>query len=440
MNTVGKKSTVRQINKRLNQAEHQLKLNARRRTRPPVVQKTVRKAPRFPVPGRPKPQSKSKGHKISQGGIGTTSWRQNVANPFNDNVAKYPGLDIGPLSNAISTMDVVTTSMPVPTGTSTTGQSILIQWAPALCTPSSTMLQPHNRANTAVSPVMGYWVTLDATGKVIAMENINCEKILSMGADVKKARLLKAGVSCHVQQPRPNTGGYCYMNKGPDALFRLSGPDATGGAPSSSSPAGPTKLVVGDLAYIIRGSGTFPVATKSELAATATSVAFTIAEKLCDHDDFPLVSTPYDIVKASEFKPFVSDPTMSSLGPGQLWPDYLDPLWNPGWLLFQPTFSTSTQPDKIVADIQVQVHTAWEFLPHSGTFAHMARTDAAQASNMQQMQTPKPGMLHDFFGAMRRGAGWGLNHARGVGNFVGGFHAGMQAIEGAGYAPLALAL
>lgn len=373
-----------------------------------------------------------------QAGRGSNTWRQNVANPFSLDVAKYPGLDIGPLSNAIGTLDITTTSSPLPSGSTLTyaDQSIVIQWTPGLTRPASEQVDPSQRAQTSLTSIMGSWVTLAGDGTVLASEGIFAEKFKGMGSDVKKARLLKAGIQCHVQQPRAATGGYCYMNKGPDALFCLSGPNATGTPPVYSPATQFNPLVVGQKAYIENVGGSFPVATKANLAAHATATAMTISEKLCDHDDFPLVSTPYDAVKAADFKPYDQKGSqMSPLAPDGFNVNLADPIWSPGWMIFQPTFSTSTAPDKIVANIQMHVWSAWEILPYAGTYAHMSRTDAAQATTMQQMQTPKPNMLNDFFGALRRGAEWGIHH---VPQIVGGVRTGMQALEG--IAPLALAL
>jgi len=457
MTAAEKKSAVRQINRRLNEAEHQLKLHARNSASgmsegqaAAKIQAGFRKYNRAKQARPPLSSSRQVSNQARssrgpvrtttqtsltrpQAGRGANTWRQNVANPFSLDVAKYPGLDIGPLSNAIGTLDITTTSSPLPQGSTLTytDQSIVIQWSPGLTRPASEAVDPSLRAQTSLTSVMGSWVTLAGDGTVLASEGIFAEKFKGMGGDVKKARMLKAGIQCHVQQPRHATGGYCYMNKGPDALLCLSGPDAQGNTPATFYP-----LQIGKKAYIEAVGGQFPVATKANLASQATATAMTISEKLCDHDDFPLVSTPYDAVKAADFKPYdvKGSNTFNPTGTEGFNTNLADPIWSPGWMIFQPTFSTSTAPDKIVANIQLHVWSAWEILPYAGTYAHISRTDAAQATSMQQMQTPKPSMLNDFFGALRRGAEWGIHH---VPQIVGGVRSGMKVLEGLG--PLAAA-
>jgi hypothetical protein len=278
---------------------------------------------------------------------------------------------------------------------------------------------------------MGVWVSLTENGTVCNAQGIFAEKFKGMGKDVKKTRLLKAGIQAHVQQPRAATGGYCYMNKGPDAFLCLGGPDSTGTPPVYSTATQFNPLITGQLAFINKNDGTFVVASKANLATFATETAMTLSEKLCDHDDFPLVSTPYDAVKAADFKPYDQKGSiMSPLGPapGGFHTALADPIWSPGWMIFQPTFLTSTAPDKIVANIQLHTWTAWEILPYAGTYAHLSRTDAVQANAMQQMQTPKPAQLNDFFGALRRGAEWGVNH---IPQIVGGARQAFGAARGA---------
>ena len=48
--------------------------------------------------------------------------------------------------------------------------------------------------------------------------------------------------------------------------------------------------------------------------------------------------------------------------------------WCPAWFVFHPMFTTSTSPDKIVANLQIELFTGWEFVPYPRTFAHLART------------------------------------------------------------------
>lgn len=471
MTNTAKRDAVRQINRDINHAQHQLKVASARNPPRGRMSETqaVSKLQAFlrdrrarainarPAPStsrqfrgqayaRPGPPRTNVRTSHTRGERGGNSWRQNVANPFSLDVAKYPGLDIGPLSNAIGTLDITTTDSPLPTGvTSYQGQSIVIQWAPGLCMPASKENWPHERAQTSLTSIMGMWASLTENGTVCNAQGIFAEKFKGMGSDVKKTRLLKAGIQAHVQQPRAATGGYCYLNKGPDALLCLGGPNFSGTPPVYTPATQFNPLITGQLAYINKHDGTFVVATKANLASFATETAMTISEKLCDHDDFPLVSTPYDAVKAADFKPYDQrNSQMSPLGPypGGFDTALADPIWNPGWMIFQPTFLTSTAPDKIVANIQLHTWTAWEILPFAGTYAHLSRTDAVQASSMQQMQTPKPAQLNDFFGALRRGAEWGVNH---IPQIVGGarqaFGAAQKAYQAiGGAAPLMMAL
>ena len=83
--------------------------------------------------------------------------------------------------------------------------------------------------------------------------------------------------------------------------------------------------------------------------------------------------------------------------------DRITTRWCPGWFVFHPTFSTSINPAQIVANLQIETYTAWEFIPYARTFAHLARTPA----HVGDPSTRKVGKTRDSL----TGSG-GINDAR----------------------------
>lgn len=63
--------------------------------------------------------------------------------------------------------------------------------------------------------------------------------------------------------------------------------------------------------------------------------------------------------------------------------------WCPGWFVFHPTFSTSINPSQIVANLQIETFTAWEFIPYARTFAHLTRTPS-HVGGAAHRKTGKP--------------------------------------------------
>ena len=54
-------------------------------------------------------------------------------------------------------------------------------------------------------------------------------------------------------------------------------------------------------------------------------------------------------------------------------------------------FTTSVNPEQIVANLQIEVFTAWEFIPPPRTCAHLARTPAVQAADVNHQRTVPQG-------------------------------------------------
>ena len=96
--------------------------------------------------------------------------------------------------------------------------------------------------------------------------------------------------------------------------------------------------------------------------------------------------------------------------------------WCPGWYVFHPTFSTSINPKQIVANLQIETYTAWEFIPYARTFAHLARTPAHVGdANDRKVVGTNDGMkghkgIHTPQVAPKKGGGVGKNPFLGKGN------------------------
>lgn len=68
--------------------------------------------------------------------------------------------------------------------------------------------------------------------------------------------------------------------------------------------------------------------------------------------------------------------------------DRMNVRWCPGWMVFHPTFTTSTSPEKIIANLEIETYTAWEFVPYPRTFAHLARTPSMMGRPDARMVMP----------------------------------------------------
>lgn len=68
--------------------------------------------------------------------------------------------------------------------------------------------------------------------------------------------------------------------------------------------------------------------------------------------------------------------------------DRMNVRWCPGWMVFHPTFTTSTSPEKIIANLEIETYTAWEFIPYPRTFAHLARTPSKMGRPDARMVMP----------------------------------------------------
>lgn len=74
--------------------------------------------------------------------------------------------------------------------------------------------------------------------------------------------------------------------------------------------------------------------------------------------------------------------------------DRMNVRWCPGWMVFHPTFTTSTSPEKIIANLEIETYTAWEFVPYPRTFAHLARTPSIIGRPDARMVMPTKDSLH----------------------------------------------
>lgn len=133
-----------------------------------------------------------------------------------------------------------------------------------------------------------------------------------------------------------------------------------------------------------------------------------------------MASYPLDSVKALEYTPYDSATTwgipsifssyeatvgtdVGTLGMTAGWPesnpkitgsigynsDRIVTRWCPGWFVFHPTFSTSINPSQIVANLQIETYTGWEFIPYARTYAHLTRTPA-HVGDARHRKTNKP--------------------------------------------------
>jgi hypothetical protein len=74
--------------------------------------------------------------------------------------------------------------------------------------------------------------------------------------------------------------------------------------------------------------------------------------------------------------------------------DRMQVRWCPGWMVFHPTFTTSVNPEKIIANLEIETYTAWEFIPYPRTFAHLARTPSLMGPPDARMVMPTKDSLH----------------------------------------------
>lgn len=75
--------------------------------------------------------------------------------------------------------------------------------------------------------------------------------------------------------------------------------------------------------------------------------------------------------------------------------DRMNVRWCPGWMVFHPTFTTSTSPEKIIANLEIETYTAWEFVPYPRTFAHLARTPSVIGRPDARMVMPTKDSLRN---------------------------------------------
>lgn len=279
-----------------------------------------------------------------------------------------------------------------------------------------------------ITPVLGWWMVLDSEGYIRGVDLLKADKLLTAQESIKMLRLTKAGVKVTLQQPKYATGGYVYMNKGAGAFFPIfSVNDLDGdGVTASRILERITTFRIGQRCYL-GGSSSNTFATKANVVKLASQTAGTHCEALDSGSKaHTIASYPLDSVKALEYMPFSSPEgwnfdgadsgnyhgTVASLQThsqhympsGVTHPhevgldaltggdtgildnehmsdnaigynaDRMQVRWCPGWMVFHPTFTTSTSPEKIIANLEIETYTAWEFIPYPRTFAHLART------------------------------------------------------------------
>lgn len=318
----------------------------------------------------------------------------------------------------------------------TVGQQLLVQFLPCLMSPASFILTPEESKNhypgqlnqfithaleasaDMITPVLGYWMVLDANGKIIGVDLLRADKLLTAEESIKMIRLTKAGIKVGLQQPRFTTGGQVYMNKGAGAFLPLFGcPDLNAdGVEGQGYKEKLHAFKPGHHCYVNleeAGSSTGPdgftgtLASKANMVRLCSKTAGTTMRAL---DSGPhaltMASYPLDSVKALEYMSYdkaksweitnhhlnyeaILGADNGTLGKTPGWTtddaaffsdavgycaDRMLTRWCPGWFVFHPTFSTSINPAQIVANLQIETYTAWEFIPYARTFAHLTRT------------------------------------------------------------------
>lgn len=388
-----------------------------------------------------------------------------MENPFTDSASKVPDLVSGPPSCLMSTKDITNTysKFEWPKGETTTvssdtdtggtnfmfntqqsintvGQQLIVQFLPCVMSPASFLLTPEEskthyssdklaalltkaleHSTDQITPVLGYWMVLDANGKIIGVDLLRADKLMTAEESIKLIRLTKAGIRVGLQQPKFTTGGQVYMNRGAGAFLPIFGISDLNedGVEGSGYRERISAFKPGGNCYVNleeSGNAQGPTATKTSFAGTLATKANMV--RLCSKtagtsmkslDSGPhslsMASYPLDSVKALEYTSYDNADTwgvptnhltyesivgtdVGTLGKTAGWPetdskitgsigynsDRIVTRWCPGWFVFHPTFSTSINPSQIVANLQIETYTAWEFVPYARTYAHLTRT------------------------------------------------------------------
>lgn len=403
-------------------------------------------------------------------GLAVSEWSHNVENPFSESVSKIPDLVSGPPSCLMGTIDITNTfskftwpasdavttyavpgegdlpsqSVSYSSTINTVGQQLIVQFLPCVMSPASFLLTPeeskeHYRSEydnlnldklsalitkalehsaDQITPILGYWLVLDANGKVIGVDLLRADKLMTAEESIKLVRLTKAGIRVGLQQPKFSTGGQVYVNRGAGAFLPIFGiPDLNDDGVDgqgyrerlSAFKPGHNCYVNLDEAGSSQGPDGFAgtLATKANMVRLCSKTAGTVMRSLdSGPHSMSMASYPLDSVKALEYMPYdkadswgipthnliyetIVGADNGTLGKTPGWPshpqlglgdaigynaDRMMTRWCPGWFVFHPTFSTSINPSQIVANLQIETFTAWEFIPYARTFAHLTRT------------------------------------------------------------------
>lgn len=417
-------------------------------------------------------------------GLVTSQWSHNVENPFSESASKVPDLISGPPSCLMSTVDLTNTFGKVPWSTgaeaqtlvlpsssggeaatdavadgtvdggtsgdgptisvtqsiNTVGQQLIVQFLPCVMSPASFLLTPEESSThynekfaklitkalehsaDQVTPILGYWLVLDAVGRIVGVDLLRADKLMTAEESIKLIRLTKAGIRVGLQQPKFTTGGQVYMNRGAGAFLPIFGiPDLNADGVDgqgyreriSAFKPGHNCYVNLDEAGSSQGTGGFAgtLATKANMVRLCSKTAGTSMKSLdTGPHSMSMASYPLDSVKALEYMAYDKADTWGipqhhltyeaivgadngTLGKTTGWPetepkladavgynsDRMMTRWCPGWFVFHPTFSTSINPSQIVANLQIETFTAWEFIPYARTYAHLTRTPSHSA-------------------------------------------------------------
>lgn len=286
-----------------------------------------------------------------------------------------------------------------------------------------------------ITPVLGWWMVLDSEGYIRGVDLLKADKLLTAQESIKMLRLTKAGMKVTLQQPKYATGGYVYMNKGAGALLPIySVNDADGDGVTSATPVERTTTFrIGQRCWLGGTAADHTYATKAGVVKLCSQTAGTHCEALDSGSKaHTMASYPLDSVKALEYMPFAkpekwnfesgapNDWRQAEVGLHVLtggdagilnddhYPsihnmagkavgynaDRMNVRWCPGWMVFHPTFTTSTSPEKIIANLEIETYTAWEFVPYPRTFAHLARTPSIIGRPDARMVMPTKDSLH----------------------------------------------
>lgn len=436
-------------------------------------------------------------------GLVVSEWSHNVENPFSESASKVPDLISGPPSCLMSTVDLTNTFSKIawPTSSSanavisgsgtaaeeaaandkpqvsftqsidTVGQQLIVQFLPCVMSPASFLLNPEESASSnqfamfmtsalqhsadQVTPILGYWLVLDANGKIIGVDLLRADKLMTAEESIKLIRLTKAGIRVGLQQPKFTTGGQVYMNRGAGALLPIFGvPDLDDdGVNGNTFKETLSAFAPGQKCYVnldeagsVKGPNGFAgtLATKANMVRLCSKTAGTAMKSLdSGPHSMSLASYPLDSVKALEYMAYDKadtwgiPATFSSyeatvgasngiLGKTAGWPgteakltdaigynsDRVMTRWCPGWFVFHPTFSTSMNPSQIVANLQIETFTAWEFIPYARTFAHLTRTPShtgdpayRKVSEVKDSMTGTRGVNKSQVAPLKKGGG-----------------------------------